>query len=29
MAIGGWKMITVLGRIPAEQRVLADARRSR
>jgi hypothetical protein len=24
MAIGGWKLITVLGRIPAEERVLID-----
>jgi tight adherence protein B len=28
MAIGGWKLITVLGRIPAEERVLIDSRRA-
>ena len=27
MAIGGWKLITILGRIPAEERVLVDIRR--
>lgn len=26
LAIGGWKLITVLGRIPAEERVLVDGR---